>query len=127
MKDNIVYGIGLLTLIGIVTLVIVELTRKPKVRTRNITRTKFVPVIKRYPQPYPQPYPVPRPEPRPRPYPPHPRPPHPRPPHPRPPQPRPDPSIGPYCEHTKCGCYPGTTTPIPNCNKPVNPNKPILY
>lgn len=93
MKDtNILKGIIAILVIGITVLVVVEVMRKPEVQTRTISRTKYVPVIKRYPSPYPviKPYPVPKP------YPVH--------------------VVGhrngPFCEHTKCGCYPGTTTPI---------------
>jgi hypothetical protein len=93
MKNTyILSSIIAILVIGITVLVVVEVMRKPEIQTRTISRTKYVPVIKRYPKPYPviKPYPVPRP------YPVH--------------------VVGhrngPFCEHTKCGCYPGTTTPI---------------
>jgi len=107
MKNTyILSSIIAILVIGITVLVVVEVMRKPEIQTRTISRTKYVPVIKRYPKPYPviKPYPVPRPYPKPYPV-----------PRPRP-RPRPVHVVGhrngPFCEHTKCGCYPGTTTRI---------------
>ena len=85
MVNNIFTGIiGVLIVIGLIVLIVIESTTPKRVKT--ITKTSILPI------PYPRrrtPY---------RPY-------------------VPGKIIGdrsnPFCAHTKHGCYPGTTTPIP--------------
>lgn len=82
MNNNIIPGVlGSLILVGLVVLIVLELTKQPKVNTINTTKIVPVryPIYRRYPH---RRYVV-------------------------------GDRSNPFCAHTKNGCYPGTTIPIP--------------
>jgi len=98
-NDNIFTGVlGALIILGLIVLIVIEATTPTKVQTES--RTEILPIpypSRNYHPPYHPPY---------------------NPPYNPPNRPNvPTHVVGdrsnPFCEHTKHGCYPGTTTPIP--------------